>query len=119
MTDATLYLLASFTVHVAAYLLAAFALLGVIAARDRFVDVRVAFWLSLCWPLTLAAVLTMLIGRVLRALGFRFLHGQPREGIRWRAGWVEPKSRNHLGPRRRGFWLACPWRVVAFWWVRS
>lgn len=118
MTDATLYLLAPFTVHVAAYLLAAFALLGLIAARDRFADVRVAFWLSLCWPLSLAAVIAMLFGRALHALGFRFLYGQPRKGLRGRAGWVSSLPLYHPELRPRGFWVTCRGRVVALWWVR-
>lgn len=104
--------------YLALYLLAGFVLHGLFAIRTPYEDTRVVFWLCLCWPLTVAVAVLMVFGHHLRALGFRFRRGLPRDGIRWRAGWVEPLSRNHPGPRRRGFWLACPWQVVAFWWVR-
>lgn len=99
---------------VAAYLCAGFAVLALLALRDRWGEVRAAFCLCLLWPLTLVAVVLLLAGVGLKALGFDFQHGRPR-AVRWGAGWVTPLSPSSAR-RRRGFWLACPLQAVAAWW---
>lgn len=101
--------------YAAIYLAAGFATLAWAAWHDD-TDARTAFWLSLLWPLTMVVVAWLLLGRLLRWMGFRFFFGRPRDGLGWSAGRMSLRDPDF--PRVAiGFWVACPWRAGGLGWV--